>query len=41
VGIYAGGNTFLHSPTTGKFVEYADMRIDYWQKAYRGARTVF
>jgi cell wall-associated NlpC family hydrolase len=38
VGIFVGNNTFIHSPTTGKTVEYADMRIDYWKGAYRGAR---
>jgi len=41
VGIFTGNNTFLHSPSTGKTVEYADMKIDYWKKAYLGARRVF
>jgi cell wall-associated NlpC family hydrolase len=38
VGIYTGKDTFIHSPREGKTVEYADMRIDYWRAAYRGAR---
>ena len=41
VGIYAGNFRFLHSPRTGKTVEYADMRIKYWKTRYAGARTVF
>lgn len=41
VGIYAGNNLFIHSPRTGKTVEYTDMRIDYWRTRYRGARRVF
>jgi cell wall-associated NlpC family hydrolase len=38
VGIYAGDNRFIHSPRSGKTVEYTDMRIDYWRTRYRGAR---
>lgn len=41
VGIYAGNNLFLHSPRSGKTVEYTDMRIDYWKTRYRGACAVF
>jgi len=41
VGIYTSKDTFIHSPRAGLTVEYADMRIDYWKAAYRGARKVF
>ncbi len=41
VGIYAGNLRFLHAPSTGKTVSFADMRIDYWKSRYAGARTVF
>lgn len=41
VGIYAGNLRFLHAPSTGKTVSFADMRIDYWKTRYAGARTVF
>ncbi|MDH5654658.1 MAG: C40 family peptidase [Spirochaetia bacterium] len=39
VGIYAGNYKFIHSPRTGKNVEYTDIRIDYWKKRYAGSRT--
>lgn len=41
VGIYVGNLTFIHAPSTGKKVSYADMRIAYWKQRYAGARTVF
>lgn len=41
VGIYAGDLRFIHAPSTGKTVSFADMRIDYWKKRYAGARTLF
>jgi cell wall-associated NlpC family hydrolase len=41
VGIYMGNDTFIHSPRSGRDVDYDDMRIDYWKNAYRGARRVF
>jgi len=41
VGIYAGRYRFIHSPRTGKTVEYADIRLRYWQKRYAGARAVY
>ncbi len=41
VGIYVGGNRFLHAPSTGKRVRYTNMRYRYWRKRYAGARTVF
>ncbi len=39
VGIYVGNFQFIHSPRTGKTVEYADIRGKYWVKRYAGART--
>lgn len=41
VGIYAGDLKFIHAPSSGKKVEYADMRIAYWKERYAGARSVF
>lgn len=41
VGIYAGDLKFIHAPSSGKKVEYSDMRIAYWKERYAGARTVF
>jgi cell wall-associated NlpC family hydrolase len=32
VGIYAGQNRFIHSPSSGKGVSYASMGNPYWQK---------
>jgi cell wall-associated NlpC family hydrolase len=39
VGIYVGSGRFIHAPRTGKQVSYADMRMPYWKKRYRGAVT--
>lgn len=41
VGIYVGDFRFIHAPSSGKFVEYADVRTNYWKQRYAGARTVF
>lgn len=41
VGIYVGDLKFIHAPSSGKTVEYADMRITYWKTRYAGARSVF
>jgi cell wall-associated NlpC family hydrolase len=41
VGIYAGNLRFIHAPSSGKRVEYADMRSPYWKSRYAGARSVF
>lgn len=38
VGIYAGENRFIHAPRPGRTVEFADLKLDYWQKRYAGAR---
>jgi cell wall-associated NlpC family hydrolase len=32
VGIYAGNNEFIHSPSTGKKVSYARLDNPYWEK---------
>ncbi|WP_245803973.1 C40 family peptidase [Geothermobacter hydrogeniphilus] len=39
VGIYAGGDKFIHAPRTGKTVRYASLSNAYWRKAYVGARS--
>jgi cell wall-associated NlpC family hydrolase len=39
VGIYVGGNRFIHAPRSGKRVSYADMGKPYWKKRYRGSVT--
>lgn len=40
VGIYVGDGKFIHSPRTGSSVRVEDMRMDYWQKRFNGARRV-
>jgi NlpC/P60 family len=40
VGIYIGDGKFVHSPRTGAFVRVEDMRINYWQTRFNGARRV-
>jgi hypothetical protein len=40
VGIYVGDGKFVHSPRTGAFVRVEDMRINYWQSRFNGARRV-
>ncbi|MBP7736262.1 MAG: C40 family peptidase [Spirochaetes bacterium] len=39
VGIYMGGRRFIHAPSSGKRVSYADMGNPYWKKKYIGAVT--
>lgn len=39
VGIYLGGNRFIHAPSSGKRVTYASMSKPYWKRRYRGAVT--
>jgi len=39
VGIYAGETRFIHAPTWGKRVGYADMKLAYWQNTFAGAVT--
>jgi cell wall-associated NlpC family hydrolase len=40
VGIYVGDNKFIHSPRTGGVVRVEDMRLNYWQQRFDGARRV-
>ncbi|VAW76491.1 hypothetical protein MNBD_GAMMA15-1620 [hydrothermal vent metagenome] len=37
VGIYAGDDRFIHSPSSGKSVSYASLRNPYWKKRIAGA----
>lgn len=34
VGIYAGNGRFIHAPSSGKRVSYADIRNPYWKKRF-------
>jgi len=38
VGIYIGDGKFIHAPRSGEKVRVEDMRTDYWQERYNGAR---
>ncbi len=40
VGIYVGDHKFIHSPRTGSVVRVEDMRINYWNTRFDGARRV-
>ncbi|MDD3608792.1 MAG: C40 family peptidase [Halothiobacillaceae bacterium] len=40
VGIFLGGDKFLHAPSSGKRVEVARMSDPYWHKRYVGAGRV-
>ncbi len=37
VGIYVGGGQFIHAPSSGKVVSYADLNSDYYVAHYYGA----
>ena len=39
VGIYAGGDTFLHAPGRGRRIKTASLSSQYFKSRYRGART--
>lgn len=41
VGIYVGNDTMIHSPSTGKFVEYTSIATDWYTSRYIGARRIF
>ncbi len=41
VGIYAGRGRFIHAPSTGKKVSYAEMDNRYWRKRFVGAVSHF
>lgn len=40
VGIYLGGNKFIHAPRRGENVRIEDMGQDYWQAHFTGVRRV-
>jgi cell wall-associated NlpC family hydrolase len=40
VGIYLGGNRFIHAPSTGGAVRIDDMTAAYWAKRFNGARRI-
>jgi cell wall-associated NlpC family hydrolase len=41
VGIYVGGHTFVHSPSSGKVVSYASLDNPYWRKHLVSAGRLF
>ncbi len=40
VGVYIGGNKFIHSPSSGKKVGVVDMQMQYWKQRFNGARRL-
>lgn len=40
VGIYVGDGKFIHSPSAGGKVRVEDMRMNYWNTRFTGARRV-
>lgn len=40
VGMYLGGNKFIHAPRTGKSVEVVNMSSSYWVQRFNGARRI-
>ncbi len=40
VGIYIGGNKFVHSPKSGGRIRVEQMELHYWQTRYNGARRI-
>ena len=40
VGIYVGDGKFIHAPSTGKLVSYADLNSAYYTNHYYGARRI-
>lgn len=40
VGIYLGGQRFVHAPSTGGSVEIVNMTQRYWRERYDGARRL-
>lgn len=41
VGIYIGGNTFIHAPSSGKAVSYASLQNPYWREHLVRAGRLF
>lgn len=40
VGIYVGGNRFVHAPSTGGHVRVESIGTKYWKRRFNGARRV-
>lgn len=40
VGIYLGGNRFIHAPSAGGGIHIVDMNDEYWAKRFNGARRI-
>jgi cell wall-associated NlpC family hydrolase len=40
VGIYLGGDRFIHAPSSGGSVRTENMRDAYWKRHYDGARRI-
>jgi cell wall-associated NlpC family hydrolase len=40
VGIYIGGNKFVHSPSTGSTIRVDNLDDGYWEKRFTGARRI-
>lgn len=40
VGIYLGGNRFIHAPSTGGGIQVVTMDDQYWAKRFNGARRL-
>jgi cell wall-associated NlpC family hydrolase len=41
VGIYIGGNKFIHAPSSGRTVQVSSFDDEYWSRAFYGAGTYF
>lgn len=41
VGMYVGGGQMIHSPSTGKSIEYTSINSNYYLSHYIGAKRVF
>jgi len=41
VGIYIGGNQFIHAPSSGKKIRIDHMRDAYWRRTYHSAGSFF
>lgn len=41
VGLYIGGNTFVHAPSSGKVVSYASLGTPYWRDRLIKAGRLF
>lgn len=40
VGIYLGGDRFIHAPSNGGSVRVENILEDYWRRNYNGARRI-